>query len=61
MVSKNLPTIPNEKIKGNEESVVELVQNDHEIVLERIRFAPLLFIAHDIVSSFFSCYIIDTF
>ncbi|OZC10046.1 hypothetical protein X798_02894 [Onchocerca flexuosa] len=36
-VNKKSPIIHDEKAKGNEESIIELVQNDHEVVLERIR------------------------
>uniref|UniRef100_A0A915PMP6 Beta-1,4-N-acetylgalactosaminyltransferase n=1 Tax=Setaria digitata TaxID=48799 RepID=A0A915PMP6_9BILA len=37
VVHKKPPVSRNDKTEGNEKSVVELVQNDHEVVLERIR------------------------
>ncbi|EFO18405.1 galactosyltransferase [Loa loa] len=41
-VNKKSPIISNEKTKGDEESVLELVKNDHEIVLERIRLPDII-------------------
>ncbi|CAG9529615.1 unnamed protein product, partial [Cercopithifilaria johnstoni] len=37
MANKKPPVISNEEAKGNEQSFVELVQNDLEVVLERIK------------------------
>lgn len=43
IVNKKLPIIQNENANGNEETVFDLVQDDHEVVLERIR---LVFLAY---------------